>query len=78
MPFVKAAFTVLSMSEITHRDIIDAIGTKQVAQAYGLSRQRLYAWRNRGIPHSHRVAIARLAAMNGVALPSDFFEGMAA
>ncbi len=61
-----------------HKELIDAIGSKTVRQAYSLSRQRLYAWRKNGVPHSHRVAVARLAAMNGVALPSDFFEGMAA
>ncbi len=61
-----------------HRELIDAIGTKAVANAYGLSRQRLYAWRKNGVPHTHRVAVARLAAMSGVAVPSDFFEGMAA
>jgi hypothetical protein len=61
-----------------HRQIIEAIGPKVVKDAYGLSRQRLHGWKTRGIPHSHRVAVARLAAMNGVPLPGDFFEGMVA
>ncbi len=62
----------------SHRELIDAIGTKAVRDAYSLSRQRLYAWRKNGVPHSHRVAVARLAAMSGVPVPGDFFEGMAA
>lgn len=61
-----------------HKQIIEAIGPKVVQDAYSLSRQRLHAWKKRGIPHSHRVAVAKLAAMNGVTLPGDFFAGMAA
>lgn len=60
----------------SHKQIIEAIGPKAVKDAYGLSRQRLHAWKKRGIPHSHRVAVARLAAMSGVSVPADFFEGM--
>ena len=60
-----------------HSALIEGIGIKVVRRAYGLTPARLYNWRQRGIPHSHRVAIARLASVNGIAVPADFFEGMA-
>jgi len=66
------------MDKSPHSEIIDAIGSRVVRDAYKLSRQRLHGWRVRGIPHSHRVAVARLASMNGVTITPDFFEGMAA
>lgn len=60
----------------SHEQLIDTLGRKVVRQRYGLTRQALYYWRKRGVPHSHRVAVAKLAAENGVVVPQDFFEGM--
>lgn len=64
------------MDVSSHMALIDAIGTKAVKDAYRLSRQRLHNWRKRGVPHSHRVAVAKLAAERGVAVPQNFFAGM--
>jgi hypothetical protein len=66
------------MAAQPHDALIDAIGAKVVADAYKLSRQRLHHWRTRGVPHSYRVAFAKLAAEKGVAVPPDFFKGMVA
>ena len=75
--FVGAASTSRDMETPSHRELIDAIGRDTVKTRYDLSRQRLHNWRKRGIPHSHRVAVAKLAAEHGVVVPANFFEGMA-
>jgi len=59
-----------------HAALIDQLDAKRVREAYGLNRSNLYTWRVRGIPQRYRVSFARLAAVNAVAVPSDFFEGM--
>lgn len=56
--------------------LIDAIGPKVVTSAYGIKPMNLYTWRVRGVPERYKVSFARLAATNGVAVPSDFFAGM--
>ncbi len=64
------------METLSHEALIDAIGSEIVRNRYALTRQRLHNWRKRGVPHSHRVAVAKLAAEHGVVVPPDFFEGM--
>lgn len=61
-----------------HATLIDAIGPKLIRDTYQLSRQNLHNWRKNGVPHKKRVAFARLAAVHGVTVPPDFFEGMEA
>lgn len=62
--------------DISHESLIDSIGTKEVRERYGLSRQALHNWRRRGVPYSRRVSVARFAAERGVVVPADFFEGL--
>lgn len=59
-----------------HSALIDALGKKAVSEVYNLRPAGLHAWRMRGIPHLKRISFAKLAAMNGVAVPPDFFDGM--
>lgn len=55
-----------------HDALIDSIGPDLIRQQFGLTSQRLYAWRQRGIPYSHRGAVAQLATLHGKPVPSDF------
>ena len=64
------------MSEPKHQKLFDAIGPRVVRDTYGISRQTLHHWRKRCIPHSYRVAFAKLAAEHGQPVPPDFFKGM--
>lgn len=59
-----------------HSALIDAIGKTAVCKLYRLGPTTLHSWRVRGIPHLKRISFAKLAAMNGVAVPPDFFDGM--
>lgn len=55
-----------------HSSLIDAIGPAVIRGQFSLSHQRLHAWRKRGIPHTHRPAIAHLAALQGKQIPEGF------
>jgi hypothetical protein len=61
-----------NQQDTTSSDLIDQIGSKIVADHFGLSRQRLHMWRVRGIPHLKRVAFQNLASQHGVTPPADF------
>lgn len=75
LAFRKGAVYARAMAT-EHAALIEAIGPKLIRDTYQLSRQNLHNWRKNGIPHKKRVAVARLAALSGVSLPADFFEGM--
>jgi acid phosphatase family membrane protein YuiD len=64
------------MSVVLHPDnsLIEHIGAELIRTTYRLSPQRLYAWRRRGIPSSHRAAVAQLATLHGKSVPSDFLS----
>ncbi len=62
------------MDATSHKALIEAIGPNVVKARYALSRQRLHQWTKRGIPYGHRVAVAKLAAEQGVAVPLTFFD----
>lgn len=55
-----------------HADIIDALGRDLIRTQFELTHQGLYAWRVRGVPYTHRGAVAQIALLKAVALPSDF------
>lgn len=59
-----------------HQDseLIDRLGTNIVREAFGLTPQKLYMWRVRGVPALKRIAFAKLAADKGVPVPPDFFD----
>ena len=57
-----------------HSDIIDAIPRQALNDRFNLSRQRLSHWRKNGVPMGKRIAFARLAADNGIAVPQAFFD----
>lgn len=61
-----------------HSTLIDAVGPENVRTTFGLTPQRLHMWRVRGVPHLKRIAFAKIAAEQGVPVPGDFFEEMAA
>lgn len=53
--------------------LIDKVGARAVADVFGLTPQALHMWRKRGIPLAKRIAFAKLAADNTVAVPHDFY-----
>lgn len=55
-----------------HNQLIDKIGSDALRVQFNLSAQRLHAWRKRGIPHTHRPAVAQLALLKGAPVPQDF------
>lgn len=59
--------------------IHDLGGTKQVAEALGVSHGAVRNWLldKRSIPWKHRPALARIAAERAVALPEDFWSPQA-
>jgi len=59
---------------MTHADLIDKIPRDALKERFDLSRQRLHHWRKNGVPLAKRIAFARLAADNGVAVPQAFFD----
>lgn len=62
----------MSKTRHPHSKLITDIGADALKAQFGLSAQRLHGWRVRGIPHTHRPAIAQLAMLKGMAVPSDF------
>lgn len=59
---------------MTHADLIDKIPREALKERFDLSRQRLSHWRKKGVPLAKRIAFARLAADNGIAVPQSFFD----
>lgn len=57
-----------------HAALIEAIGSALIREKFAVSHQRLYLWRKRGIPHTHRAAIAQMAMLAGLPIPADFLS----
>jgi hypothetical protein len=59
-----------------HEDsaFIDRIGAERVKARFGLSRQGLTNWRNRGVPQLRRISFAKMAVEYGVEVPRDFLK----
>ena len=64
----------MSYERHPHSKLIDDLGAAFVRREFNLSHQRLHAWRKRGIPHGFRPALARLAAIHGKDIPTDFLS----
>lgn len=62
------------MKRHEHSTFIDAIGPGILATTFGLTPQRLYMWRVRGVPHIKLVQVAKLAAERGVEPPPGFLD----
>lgn len=54
-----------------------AIPKASVIERFSLSRQRYNGWRKRGVPMSHRFALAKFATELGVAVPQAFYDEIA-
>jgi hypothetical protein len=71
--FHMALYTIAGMShKHAHSNIIDGLGPSLLRNQFRLSYGRLANWRVRGIPHTHRAAVAQIAALHGVGVPPDF------
>jgi hypothetical protein len=63
-----------------HEAFIELVGQGWLREQFGLTPQRLHNWKIRGIPTTHRSAVARMAMLKEVAIPDGFLdppEGMA-
>lgn len=67
-----------------HSKLINALGgpaalsrivVERLGTAIRISPTAVSHWRFRGIPHRHRVAIARFAAAEGIEIPENFLTG---
>ena len=45
---------------------------------FGLSPQRYFLWKKRGVPYAYRAEVARMAAIHGLPIPDGFFDPPAA
>jgi hypothetical protein len=57
-----------------HSTFINDIGPAILVSRLSLTPQALHNWRIRGIPRDLRVAVAKVAAEQGVIPPGDFFD----
>lgn len=59
------------MSKEKHPDAaaIDRIGTRAITKHFGIARQSVQYWREKGVPKHFRKALAYFAKQNGVDLP---------
>lgn len=59
----------------TQQNLVELAGVQAVRDAFGLSPQALWNWKNRGIPDAQRLAFAQLLMRAGHGLdvlPGDF------
>jgi len=70
----RCVYFVVMANRHEHNEFLEAIGLKVVRDGFPVTPQRLYNWRNYGIPFSQRVAVARFAIDHGVVPPEDFLE----
>ena len=60
-------------------DLIEQLGGHlEVAKALGLAGNRVWNWRERGIPWRFRPTLAEMASEKGIKVPRDFLNGRAA
>jgi hypothetical protein len=57
-----------------HDSFMAEIGHGLIRERFGLSPQRLHNWRVRGVPSTHRPALAVLAALHSKPIPDGFLD----
>lgn len=65
------------METSQHSAVLDLIGSKRVRHSLGISSRVLWNWRERGVPATQRLPVARLLIAEGhdlAQLPADFLD----
>lgn len=66
------------MNYYSRMDIVDAIGTAELARRLQLRLNTVSNWRSRGVPYRWRPAVAKIARQKRIKIPSDFLLAPAA
>lgn len=67
----------MNNEQTANKALLLAIPKASVVERFSLSPQRYNGWRKRGVPMSHRFALAKFATELGVAVPQAFYDEIA-